>query len=134
MVWSGNLKDLIRNPRSITGRFLREPLLHPAEALRVVKDNTLRLKLEKVALHNVKGTDVGIPLGRLVVVTGVSGSGKSTVARDVLYSNLRHLLGEANGNGRFPRRANGAKSADKKRGNGAVAKSANGNGSRNGST
>src|ERR1700721_3983017 len=107
MVWSGNLKDLIRNPRSITGRFLREPLLHPAEALRVVKDNTLRLKLEKVALHNVKGTDIGIPLGRLVVVTGVSGSGKSTVARDVLYSNLRHLLGEANGNGRFPWRGNG---------------------------
>jgi excinuclease ABC subunit A len=90
-------------------------------------------------LHNVKGTDVGIPLGRLVVVTGVSGSGKSTVARDVLYSNLRHLLGEANGNGRFPRRANGngsvAKSAEK-RGNGSSARSQKGtngsNGSRNG--
>jgi excinuclease ABC subunit A len=134
IVGSGNVKDLIRNPRSITGKFLREPLLHPAEPLRLVKDNTLRLKLEKVALHNVKGTDIGIPLGRLVVVTGVSGSGKSTVARDVLYSNLRHLLGEANGNGRFPRRGNGngsgARSAAKKRGNGSSArsqKSTNGN-------
>jgi excinuclease ABC subunit A len=96
--------------------------------------------LEKVALHNVKGADVGIPLGRLVVVTGVSGSGKSTVARDVLYSNLRHLLGEANGNGRYPRKGNGqngsgngARSAAKKHGNGASTKSAkstNGNGSR----
>jgi excinuclease ABC subunit A len=133
IVGSGTVKDLIRNPRSVTGRFLREPLLHPAEPLRLVKDNTPRLKLEKVALHNVAGTDVGIPVGRLVVITGVSGSGKSTVARDVLYSNLRRMLGEANGNGRFPRKANGAKSADKKRGNGAVAKSANGNGSRNGS-
>ena len=35
-----------------------------------------------------------IPLGRLVVITGVSGSGKSTVARDVLYANLKRLLGE----------------------------------------
>jgi excinuclease ABC subunit A len=100
IVGSGVVKDLIRNPRSITGKFLREPLLHPAEPLRVVKDNTPRLKLERVALHNVKGTDVGIPVGRLVVITGVSGSGKSTVARDVLYSNLRRLVGEANGNGR----------------------------------
>jgi excinuclease ABC subunit A len=133
IVGSGNVQDLMRNPRSITGKFLREPLLHPAEPLRLVKDNTPRLRLEKVALHNVKGTDVGIPVGRLVVITGVSGSGKSTVARDVLYSNLRRMLGEANGNGRFPRKGNGgSKSAEKKRGNGASVKSANGNGSRNG--
>ena len=100
IVGSGVVKDLMKNPRSVTGKFLREPLLHPAEPLRAVKDNTPRLKLEKVALHNVKGVDVGIPVGRLVVVTGVSGSGKSTVARDVLYSNLRRLVGDANGNGR----------------------------------
>jgi excinuclease ABC subunit A len=43
--------------------------------------------------------DVRIPLERLVVVTGVSGSGKSTVARDVLYSNLKRLVGESNGHG-----------------------------------
>ena len=107
IVGSGVVKDLMKNPRSITGKFLREPLLHPAEPLRVVKDNTPRLKLEKVALHNVKGVDVGIPVGRLVVVTGVSGSGKSTVARDVLYSNLRRLVGDANGNGRAANRENG---------------------------
>jgi excinuclease ABC subunit A len=53
------------------------------------------LKLERVSLHNVRGADVRIPLGRLVVITGVSGSGKSTVARDVLYANLRRLLGDA---------------------------------------
>ena len=45
-----------------------------------------------MALHNIRGSDVRIPLGRLVVITGVSGSGKSTVARDVLYANLRGLL------------------------------------------
>ena len=107
VVGSGVVKDLIRNPRSITGKFLREPLLHPAEPLRLVKDNTPRLKLEKVALHNVKGTDVGIPVGRLVVITGVSGSGKSTIARDVLYSNMRRLVSDANGNGRSGANGNG---------------------------
>jgi excinuclease ABC subunit A len=107
VVGSGVVKDLMRNPRSVTGKFLREPLLHPAEPLRAVKDNTPRLKLERVALHNVKGTDVDIPVGRLVVITGVSGSGKSTVARDVLYSNMRRLVSEANGNGRYAGNGNG---------------------------
>ncbi len=131
IVGSGVVKDLMRNPRSITGRFLREPLLHPAEPLRAVKDNTPRLKLERVALHNVKGTDVGIPVGRLVVITGVSGSGKSTVARDVLYSNLRRLVGDANGNGRSGSNGNGnGKNSAKNGGNGGT----NGKGTRNGRT
>jgi excinuclease ABC subunit A len=43
-------------------------------------------------LHNLKNADVRIPLGRLTVVTGVSGSGKSTFARDVLHENLAQLL------------------------------------------
>ena len=100
VVGSGTVKDLIRNPRSTTGRFLRNPLKHPAQPHREVNSRTALLKLDRVTLHNVQGTDIGIPLGRLVVITGVSGSGKSTVARDVLYTNLRHLIGEANGNGR----------------------------------
>jgi excinuclease ABC subunit A len=52
------------------------------------------LRLEGVTLHNVTDADVRIPLGRLVVITGVSGSGKSTIARDVLYANLKHFLVE----------------------------------------
>jgi excinuclease ABC subunit A len=85
----------MRNPRSITGRFLREPLLHPERPQRAVDRSTPLLTLERVALHNLRGNDVRIPLGRLVVITGVSGSGKSTVARDVLYANLKRLLGAA---------------------------------------
>jgi excinuclease ABC subunit A len=94
VVGSGTVKDLIRNPRSITGRFLREPLQHPARPHREVNAKTPCLKLDGVKLHNVSGVDVRIPLERLVVVTGVSGSGKSTVARDVLYSNLKRLVSE----------------------------------------
>ena len=99
VVGAGTVADLIANPRSTTGRFLREPLQHPAQPLRSVDADTPQLKLEKVQLHNVTKTDIGIPLGRLVVVTGVSGSGKSTVARDVLYTNLRRLLIDSNNNG-----------------------------------
>ncbi|MBK7251916.1 MAG: excinuclease ABC subunit UvrA [Gammaproteobacteria bacterium] len=95
VVGSGTVTDLMRNPRSITGRFLREPLAHPAQPRRVVDRDTPCLTLEKVRLHNLRNVDVQVPLGRLVVVTGVSGSGKSTVARDVLYTNLRRILAES---------------------------------------
>jgi excinuclease ABC subunit A len=97
IVGSGTVQDLIRNPRSVTGRFLREPLSHPAKPHREVAARGPALTLEKVRLHNVRSVDVRIPLGHLVVITGVSGSGKSTVARDVLYTNLKHAVGEANG-------------------------------------
>ncbi|MGO9804709.1 MAG: excinuclease ABC subunit A, partial [Steroidobacteraceae bacterium] len=106
LVGSGTVRDLIANPRSITGRFLRSPLLHPAQPQRAVSADTAHLTLERVKLHNVRGSDVRIPLGRLVVITGVSGSGKSTVARDVLYTSLKRLL--AVGNGGRRRRAGGA--------------------------
>ena len=105
VVGSGSVAELIANPRSTTGRFLREPLLHPAQPHRPVNAATAQLTLERVRLHNVQGTDVRIPLARLVVITGVSGSGKSTVARDVLYANLRHLLGEQPGRARRRKRA-----------------------------
>src|SRR6185312_8821316 len=72
LVAAGTVADLERNPRSITGRFLREPLLHPAQPQRPVQPGTARLMLARVALHNLRGGDVHIPLGRLVVITGVS--------------------------------------------------------------
>ena len=123
VVGEGTVQDLIGNPRSTTGRFLREPLRHPAQPHRPVDSRTPCLKLERVSLHNVKGADVRIPLGRLVVITGVSGSGKSTVARDVLYANLRRQLGDASaGRGAAPRnpsRSNGAR-LGARRANGAL--------------
>jgi excinuclease ABC subunit A len=107
VVGAGTVRDLTANARSITGRFLREPLLHPAVPQRAVDRTTPHLALKRVTLHNLRGCDVRIPLGRLVVITGVSGSGKSTVARDVLYANLRRMLageGRPGGNGRRARR------------------------------
>ena len=93
VVGAGTVAQLMKNPRSVTGRFLRAPLLHPAQPHRPVNAATAHLSLARVTLHNVRGVNLRIPLARLVVITGVSGSGKSTIARDVLYRNLRQLLG-----------------------------------------
>ena len=87
----GTVDELRKNPASITGRFLENPLRHAAEPRRATGARTPQLKLDNIELHNVSKENISVPVGRLVVVTGVSGSGKSTVARDVLYTNLKRL-------------------------------------------
>jgi excinuclease ABC subunit A len=93
VVAAGTPQQLQRNPASITGRFLARPLHHPAKPRRPTDARTPSLEIEAADLHNLRSVNARIPLGRLVVVTGVSGSGKSSLARDVLYTNLRAQVG-----------------------------------------
>jgi excinuclease ABC subunit A len=95
VVAEGDADDLARNPASITGRFLKQPLRHPLQARRAVPRSHDSIHVEKAALHNLRKVDVRLPLGRLIAVTGVSGSGKSTLARDVVFASLeeKRLIG-----------------------------------------
>ena len=94
VIAEGHASDLAKNADSITGRFLARPLDHSFKARRPVADDTPSLVVRGATLHNLKGMDVRVPLGRLVVMTGVSGSGKSSLARDVLRDGVAARLND----------------------------------------
>ncbi len=76
----------------MTGRCLAAPLKHSRSRRRPVDRSASSIVVGAATLHNLRKADARIPLGRLTVVTGVSGSGKSSLARDVLLGNLQRLL------------------------------------------
>jgi excinuclease ABC subunit A len=95
VVAEGSVRELMRHPDSATGRFLLHPLRHPLIERRPGARRNGKgpwLKIHGARLHNLKNLRVGIPLGGLVCVTGVSGSGKSSLVRSVLHDSLRRIL------------------------------------------
>jgi excinuclease ABC subunit A len=92
VVAAGTPDDVAKTAESVTGAFLsgRDAIAVP-DARR--KRSAARLTLRGVSHNNLQGIDVEIPLGLLVCVTGVSGSGKSSLVGDVLEPALRQLLG-----------------------------------------
>jgi len=97
VVAEGSVKALLRNKESITGRCLANPLKHPLLEHRRTGKPEATVHVEGAHLHNLKDIDVEVPLQRLVCVTGVSGSGKSSLVRGVLHDNLRRLTKKTKG-------------------------------------
>jgi len=97
VVHSGTYKDLLKNERSSTGAFLsgRESIATPKKRRPIDPDR--KIKVVGARENNLKNVDVEFPLGTLTAVTGVSGSGKSSLVNDVLYQVLANALNGAKG-------------------------------------
>ncbi len=95
VVHSGSVESLMKNPDSLTGRYLSGELRIPVPPVRRPVDRERMLKVIGPRANNLKGKDVSFPLGVLTAVTGVSGSGKSSLVNDILYAVLAKELNRA---------------------------------------
>ena len=98
IVCSGSVQDIINCESSITGQYLCGKKKIPVPETRR-SGNGKFLKIFNASENNLKGIDVTIPLGEFVCVTGVSGSGKSSLVNEILY---KHLVSELNNARKFP--------------------------------
>jgi excinuclease ABC subunit A len=94
VIAAGPFDAIVQNPRSITGQFLsgaRKIVVPPRRRA----GNGKVLTVKGARENNLKNIDVKIPLGKFVCVTGVSGSGKSSLTIDILYKKLAQVLNGA---------------------------------------
>jgi excinuclease ABC subunit A len=93
LVARGTPSEISANPLSVTGQYLSGAREVPTPKTRRA-GNGLKLTVAGAREHNLKNVTISIPLGTLTVVTGVSGSGKSTFVNDILYRAVaKHICG-----------------------------------------
>ncbi len=97
VVAQGSPAEVLANETSVTGAFLsgRRRIARPAKRRDLSKKP--RVGVKGARAHNLTGIDLLVPLGALTVLTGVSGSGKSSLAHDVFFPALARALGRAEG-------------------------------------
>ena len=93
VVATGTADDLMRNPNSITGSYLSGRIKIPVPSER--RKPTGYITIKGARQNNLKNIDVQIPLGIMTCVTGVSGSGKSSLVNEILYKSLAKTLNRA---------------------------------------
>ena len=91
IVAAGTPEEVMHNPNSLTGRYLAglEKIEVPKKRR---KGNGLYLEVVKAEEHNLKKINVKFPLGKFICVTGVSGSGKSSLVNEILYKTVANKL------------------------------------------
>ena len=94
IVAAGSVDDLIAEPRSITGQYLSGKKKIPVPAERRTGNGNF-LRVYGAAENNLKNIDVEIPLGTFTCVTGVSGSGKSSLVNEIIHKKLASALNHA---------------------------------------
>jgi excinuclease ABC subunit A len=112
VVVEGSLNKVLKHKRSITGGYLSGKLSIPIPAERR-KPGKQKLKVVGARRNNLKNIDVTLPLGTFICVTGVSGSGKSSLVNDILWPVLNRELNGGNGSPGQHKRVNGLQNLDK---------------------
>lgn len=93
VIATGTAEDIMKNPNSITGKYLSGEIKIPVPKTRRKPKGFLKVVGAKE--NNLKNIDVKIPIGVLTCVTGVSGSGKSSLVNEILYKSLARKLNRA---------------------------------------
>lgn len=92
VVAAGNYDQLIANPKSLTGKYLKGELI--IEVPKKLRNWKRSIKVEGARQNNLQDVTVEFPLNTLCVVSGVSGSGKTTLVKQILYPALQKIKGE----------------------------------------
>ncbi|RHD18979.1 excinuclease ABC subunit UvrA [Eubacterium ventriosum] len=93
VIATGTAEDIMKNPNSITGKYLSGKIKIPVPKTRRKPKGFLKVVGAKE--NNLKNIDVKVPIGVLTCVTGVSGSGKSSLVNEILYKSLARKLNRA---------------------------------------
>jgi excinuclease ABC subunit A len=96
IVVEGSVDDVLKCSRSVTGQYLSGKMSIAVPKLRRSPDRG-QILIRNASHNNLKEIDIALPLGRLICVTGVSGSGKSSVVNDILWQVINRDVNRGNG-------------------------------------